>query len=146
MTVEKREIRVRLKGEESSKELVLAKYLNSSNTPYKTKEMIMMALLAYWLPFAYKDKFGIVDKECVLSCIYRLKLHQDYLLEMLGSEVLEDITAGSIFVSENLVSQKKNQDTQIQDDLSSIEQPEIKQPEKEQPEKEQPEKKWFSPF
>lgn len=125
MKIEKSEIRIRIKGEENNKELVLAKYLNSKKTPYKTKEMVMMALLAYWLPFAYKDKFGTVDRECILSCLYLLDLQRDYLLKMLGRESLENITES---VSENIQKEKV---TQVKNELDILE---------------KPKEDWFSPF
>lgn len=133
MKIEKSEIRVRIKGEENNKELVLAKYLNSKKTPYKTKEMVMMALSAYWLPFAYKDKFGTVDRECILSCLHLLELQRDYLLKMLGRESNGDVTES---VSENIQQEKvtsvsENIQQEIKNKLDILE---------------KPKEDWFSPF
>ena len=133
MKIEKSEIRIRIKGEENNKDLVLAKYLNSEKTPYKTKEMVMMALSAYWLPFAYKDKFGTVDRECILSCLYLLNLQRDYLLQMLGRESNGDVMES---VSENIQQEKvtpisENIQQEIKNELDILE---------------KPKEDWFSPF
>ena len=109
MTLEDCEIRVRLRADQSSPELALAKYLSSKDTLYPPKDMVMIALMAYWLPLAHKYKTGIADEECIRSCIYRLKLHQQYLEGMLGSEV----------VSEDL-NESEPKKVEIQDNCNSL--------------------------
>ena len=118
MTVEKCEIRVCLRGDNSNPEIVLAKYLNSEDTLYPVMDMTMIALMAYWLPLAYKHQFGSVNPECIRSCMNRLKLHQQYLQQMLKSEVAPE-------------DGKDSQKTQIWDDFDFV----LK-----------PGEKWFNPF
>lgn len=86
------EFRLRVRVERDSPEAVILNYLNSKQTLYPPKDMAMIALLSYWLPLAYRDQ-GLAAKEnlvwVIRDSIYRLKLHLQYLQEMLGEGKLE---------------------------------------------------------
>ncbi|MBD2241215.1 hypothetical protein H6G35_32290 [Aulosira sp. FACHB-113] len=81
------EFRLRTRTLRDSSEAILLNYLNSKATLYPSKDMAMIALMSYWLPLAYRAA-GQVAKEnleqSIKDCIYRLKLHQQYLQEMLA--------------------------------------------------------------
>ncbi|MBD2531897.1 hypothetical protein H6G97_20835 [Nostoc flagelliforme FACHB-838] len=83
------EFRLRTRVQQESPEAILLSYLNSKDTIYPPKDMVMIALMSYWLPLAYqaagKGTKDNLDYN-IRSCIYRLKLHQQYLQEMLGEE------------------------------------------------------------
>lgn len=90
MTLQDCEIRVRLRADQGSAELALASYLSSKDTLYPPKDMVMIALMGYWLPLAQKHKSGVVDDECINSSIYRLKLHLEYLEKMLQNKITRE--------------------------------------------------------
>ena len=85
------EFRLRLRVESDSPEAIILKYLNSRQTLYPSKDMAMIALISYWLPIACRDE-GIQPKESfsrvIQNSTYRLKLHLQYLQQMLGEEVV----------------------------------------------------------
>jgi hypothetical protein len=83
------EFRLRTRTRKESSEAIILSYLNSKDTLYPPKDMVMIALMSYWLPLAYQS-LGKGAKENlnqnIRACIYRLKLHLQYLQEMLSSE------------------------------------------------------------
>lgn len=87
MELEDLEFRLRTRTFQESQEAILINYLNSKDTLYPSKDMAMIALMSYWLPLAYRAA-GQGTKEnleqSIKNCIYRLKLHQQYLQEMLA--------------------------------------------------------------
>ena len=93
------EFRLRLRVESDSPEAIILKYLNSRQTLYPSKDMAMIALISYWLPIACRDE-GMQPKESfsrvIQNSTYRLKLHLQYLQQMLGDEVLEDVVSSKV--------------------------------------------------
>ena len=93
------EFRLRLRVESDSPEAIILKYLNSRQTLYPSRDMAMIALISYWLPIACRDE-GMQPKESfsrvIQNSTYRLKLHLQYLQQMLGDEVLEDVVSSKI--------------------------------------------------
>lgn len=91
------EFRLRMRVEASSPEAMVLNYLNSKQTPYPSKDMAMIALMTYWLPLACLDEERQSPesfKRTIRNSIYRLKLHLQYLQQMLGEEaVLEEIAS-----------------------------------------------------
>jgi hypothetical protein len=91
------EFRLRMRVEASSPEAIIINYLNSKQTPYPSKDMAMIALMTYWLPLACQDEERQSPesfKRTIQNSIYRLKLHVQYLQQMLGEEVvLEEIAS-----------------------------------------------------
>lgn len=91
------EFRLRMRVEGNSPEATVLNYLNSKQTPYPPKDMAMIALMSYWLPLACLDEqmqSPSSYKRTIQNSIYRLKLHLQYLQQMLGEEaVLEDIAS-----------------------------------------------------
>ncbi|BAY80494.1 hypothetical protein NIES25_69820 (plasmid) [Nostoc linckia NIES-25] len=81
------EFRLRTRTFQESPEAILLNYLNSKATLYPSKDMAMIALMSYWLPLAYRTAGqGAREnlEQSIKDCIYRLKLHQQYLQEMLA--------------------------------------------------------------
>ena len=79
------EFRLRSRVKADSSEAVVIKYLNSRNTLYPAKDMVMIAISSYWLPLAYQAVDQLVDLEPhIRACLYRLQLHSSYLMGMLG--------------------------------------------------------------
>jgi hypothetical protein len=93
------EFRLRLRVESDSPEAIILKYLNSRQTLYPSRDMAMIALISYWLPIACRDE-GMQPKESfsrvIQNSTYRLKLHLQYLQQMLGDEVLEDVVSSKV--------------------------------------------------
>ena len=93
------EFRLRLRVESDSPEAIILKYLNSRQTLYPSRDMAMIALMSYWLPIACRDE-GMQPKESfsrvIQNSTYRLKLHLQYLQQMLGDEVLEDVVSSKV--------------------------------------------------
>ena len=91
------EFRLRMRVEGNSPEATVLNYLNSKQTPYPPKDMAMIALISYWLPLACLDEQMLSPSSfnrTIRNSIYRLKLHLQYLQQMLGEEaVLEDIAS-----------------------------------------------------
>lgn len=91
------EFRLRMRVEGNSPEATVLNYLNSKQTPYPPKDMAMIALMSYWLPLACLDEQMQSPesfKRTIQNSIYRLKLHVQYLQQMLGEEaVLEEIAS-----------------------------------------------------
>lgn len=91
------EFRLRMRVEGNSPEATVLNYLNSKQTPYPPKDMAMIALISYWLPLACLDEqmqSPSSFNRTIRNSIYRLKLHLQYLQQMLGEEaVLEDTTS-----------------------------------------------------
>ncbi|QLE59909.1 hypothetical protein [Nostoc sp. TCL26-01] len=80
------EFRLRTRTFPDTSEAILLNYLNSKATLYPSKDMAMIALMSYWLPLAYRAAgYGAKEnlEQSIKDCIYRLKLHQQYLQEML---------------------------------------------------------------
>ena len=114
------EFRLRMRVEANSPEATVFNYLNSKQTPYPSKDMAMIALMSYWLPLACLDEQMQSPesfKRTIRNSIYRLKLHLQYLQQMMGEEaVLEDIASEeprinalrSETVLENAVAQRNN--------------------------------------
>ncbi|MHC5917641.1 MAG: hypothetical protein ACYTXE_43210 [Nostoc sp.] len=79
------EFRLRSRVKTDSPEAMLFKYLNSRNTLYPAKDMVMIAISSYWLPLAYQAQEQPVDIEPhIRACLYRLQLHSSYLMGLLG--------------------------------------------------------------
>ncbi|MBG1269767.1 hypothetical protein [Nostoc sp. WHI] len=79
------EFRLRSRVKADSSEAVVIKYLNSRDTLYPARDMAMIAISSYWLPLAYQAMDQSVDLEQhVRGCLYRLQLHQQYLMGLLG--------------------------------------------------------------
>jgi hypothetical protein len=94
------EFRLRVRVESDSPEAIILKYLNSRQTLYPSRDMAMIALISYWLPIACRDE-GMQPKESfsrvIQNSTYRLKLHLQYLQQMLGEEeVLEDVVSSKV--------------------------------------------------
>ena len=91
------EFRLRMRVEGNSPEATVLNYLNSKQTPYPPKDMAMIALMSYWLPLACLDEqmqSPSSFNRTIRNSIYRLKLHLQYLQQMLGEEVvLEEIVS-----------------------------------------------------
>ena len=91
------EFRLRMRVEGNSPEATVLNYLNSKHTPYPPKDMAMIALMSYWLPLACLDEQMRSPESfnrTIRNSIYRLKLHLQYLQQMLGEEaVLEEIAS-----------------------------------------------------
>lgn len=86
------EIRIRLNVEFDSSEAILNDYLhNTEAAPYPFREMVMLALKSYWLPFAYKSQKNSLEKlrQATLDSIYRLQMHLSYLHSVTGIELNE---------------------------------------------------------
>lgn len=109
--VEDREIRIRLRVDLGSQELKLADYLNSKDTLYPPKDMVMIALTAYWLPLAEKYKSGIMDEDLIKSSIYRLRLHQEYLEGLIKNKNVKE--------SEIVNTNSLEQESEIANSVSS---------------------------
>lgn len=90
------EFRLRMRVEPNSPQAIVLNYLNSKQTPYPSKDMAMIALTSYWLPLACQNE-GMQSSDfnrTLRNSIYRLKLHVQYLQQMLGEEVgLEEIAS-----------------------------------------------------
>jgi hypothetical protein len=70
------EFRLRSRVKTDSPEAMLFKYLNSRNTLYPAKDMVIIAISSYWLPLAYQAEEQPVDLEPhIRACLYRLQLH-----------------------------------------------------------------------
>lgn len=85
------EFRVRARVESNSPEAIVLNYLNSRQTLYPSKDMALIALMSYWLPLAYRDDEMRSQESLnrvIRNSIYRLKLHLQYLQQMLGDEGL----------------------------------------------------------
>lgn len=83
------EFRLRMRVEPNSPQALVLNYLNSKQTPYPSKDMAMIALTSYWLPLACQNE-GMQSSDfnrTIRNSIYRLKLHVQYLQQMLGEEV-----------------------------------------------------------
>lgn len=96
------EFRLRARTDTNSSEAMLIKYLNSRDTLYPARDMVMIALKSYWLPLACQSvgEENLDLEQLVRSCLYRLQLHQQYLLELLGeSLVLEKAAAKTVSTS-----------------------------------------------
>ncbi|MEJ6486124.1 hypothetical protein N0Y54_33515 [Nostoc punctiforme UO1] len=79
------EFRLRSRVKADSPEAMLFKYLNSRNTLYPAKDMVIIAISSYWLPLAYQAQEQPVDLEPhIRACLYRLQLHSSYLMGLLG--------------------------------------------------------------
>lgn len=79
------EFRLRSRVKTDSSEAMLFKYLNSRNTLYPAKDMVIIAISSYWLPLAYQAQEQPVDLEPhIRACLYRLQLHSSYLMGLLG--------------------------------------------------------------
>lgn len=91
------EFRLRMRVESDSPEAIIINYLNSKQTPYPSKDMAMIALMTYWLPLACQSEERQSSEsfnKVIRNSIYRLKLHVQYLQQMLGEEVvLEEIAS-----------------------------------------------------
>lgn len=85
------EFRLRTRTDSQSSEAMIMSYLNSKNTLYPAKDMAMIALTSFWLPLAYQavgSQPTNIDLEAhIRSCLYRLRLHEQYLLELLGKSI-----------------------------------------------------------
>ena len=84
--VKKFRVRFQVQATVGSPEAILLNYLNSKSTPYLLKDMVMIALRSYWLPLAYRDNSAVTKSEkdkAIADCIYRVKLQQQQLQEML---------------------------------------------------------------
>ncbi|MFN6572026.1 hypothetical protein [Dendronalium sp. ChiSLP03b] len=84
------EFRLRSRTLKGSPEEIVMSYLNSKKTLYPAKDMVMIAILSYWLPLAYQVVDEVVKEDLesyIRDSIYRLKLHQQYLRRMLGEEM-----------------------------------------------------------
>ena len=81
------EIRVRVRVDPNSPEAAVLKYLNSKKTLFPKSDMVLISLISYWLPFACQ--IGECHKS-IISCLYRLNLHQEYLKNMLPTSVIPD--------------------------------------------------------
>ena len=80
------EFRLRARVESDSPEAIILNYLNSRTTLYPPKDMAMIALISYWLPLAHRDAKSLSDQnleQVIRDSIYRIKLHLQYLQEML---------------------------------------------------------------
>ena len=84
-----KEIRLQIK-DEASEEVLLNEYLHDRGScPYGYREMIMLALKAFWLPFAYK-RLGVRGEElrkATIDSIYQLQMHVSYLHSQIGFEL-----------------------------------------------------------
>lgn len=131
------EIRVRINVEFDSSEAILADYLHDAKVaPYPLREMVMLALKSYWLPFAYKRQKLKGEKlhQATLDSIYRLQLHLQYLQSMMGiklergelgidlltqsdtpSEQPEDSTVVALEATEDLTSEELEEDKEADD-------------------------------
>ena len=79
------EFRLRSRVKADSPEAMVIKYLNSRNTLYPAKDMVIIAISSYWLPLAYQAEEQPVDLEQhIRGCLYRLQLHSSYLMGLLG--------------------------------------------------------------
>ena len=117
------EFRLRMRVESDSPEATVFNYLNSKQTPYPSKDMAMIALMSYWLPLACLDEQTRSPESfnrTIRNSIYRLKLHLQYLQQMLGEEAVLEETASlepkidalrSETGLENAVAQKNNDHT-----------------------------------
>ncbi|GAX38993.1 hypothetical protein [Nodularia sp. NIES-3585] len=151
--LENLEFRLRTRVQQESPEAILLSYLNSKDTLYPAKDMVMIALTSYWLPLAYQA-VGKGNKQKlephIRSCIYRLKLHQQYLQEMLSEEPA-DLEAG-LMLSQSPTSSvneaskiHQHQPQVIQADDNQVDVPlsgENNQPVAQEPEKQE----WFNPL
>ncbi len=93
--LEDTEFRVRARVESNSPEAIVLNYLNSRQTLYPSKDMALIALMSYWLPLAYRDDEMRSQESLnrvIRNSIYRLKLHLQYLHQMLGDEGLIEET------------------------------------------------------
>lgn len=126
------ELRLRTKLQPDSLEAILLKYLNSRNTIYSLKDMVITPLLSYWLPLAYQPNDTDNQKKLIRNCIYRLKLHQQFLQEMLGEDVnkLDNTNELKEQITDDLKNQELSLVTQNHDLLESPTQKE----------------EWFNPF
>ena len=154
--LENLEFRLRTRVQQESPEAILLSYLNSKDTLYPAKDMVMIALTSYWLPLAYQA-VGKGNKQKlephIRSCIYRLKLHQQYLQEMLGEEAA-DLEAGlmlsqsptsSVNEASEIHRNQPHQPQVIQADDNQVDVPlsgENNQPVAQEPEKQE----WFNPL
>lgn len=80
------EFRLRVRAESQDPSGLIMTYLKSKNTPFLPKDMAMIALTSFWLPFAYQaaGQSTHIDLEShVRSCLHRLKLQEQYLLDLL---------------------------------------------------------------
>ncbi len=90
------EFRLRLRVKSDSPEAIIINYLNSKQTPYPSKDMAMIALMTYWLPLACQSEERQSPSSfnrTIQNSIYRLKLHLQYLQQMLGEEAVLEETA-----------------------------------------------------
>ncbi|UKP01034.1 hypothetical protein [Nostoc sp. UHCC 0870] len=79
------EFRLRSRVKSNSPEAMLIRYLNSRNTLYPARDMVMIAISSYWLPLAYQAEDQPIDLEPhIRACLYRLELHSSYLMGLLG--------------------------------------------------------------
>ncbi len=95
--LEDTEFRVRARVEPNSPEAIVLNYLNSRQTLYPSKDMALIALMSYWLPLAYRDDEMRSQESLnrvIRNSIYRLKLHLQYLHQMLGDEgLIEEVVS-----------------------------------------------------
>ncbi len=95
--LEDTEFRVRARVEPNSPEAIVLNYLNSRQTLYPSKDMALIALMSYWLPLAYRDDEMRSQESLnrvIRNSIYRLKLHLQYLQQMLGDEgLIEEVVS-----------------------------------------------------
>ncbi|MBV8885930.1 MAG: hypothetical protein JO235_18310 [Chroococcidiopsidaceae cyanobacterium CP_BM_RX_35] len=92
------EIRLRIKVEYDSSEAVLVEYLRDVEaTPYPFREMVMLALKTFWLPYAYKHLKVTSEQlhQVTLESIYGLLIHLQRLQSMIGIK-LDSGMIGSI--------------------------------------------------
>lgn len=84
-----KEIRLLIK-DETSDEVVLNEYLHDKQAcPYSYREMVMLALKAFWLPFAYQ-RLGASSEQLrkvTIDAIYQLQRHLNYLYSQIGFEL-----------------------------------------------------------
>ncbi|MBD2303399.1 hypothetical protein H6G80_33645 [Nostoc sp. FACHB-87] len=114
------EFRLRARVDTSSYEAMLIKYLNSKNTLYPAKDMVMIAITSYWLPLAYQtmqQKSPDLEQQ-IRACIYRLQLHQEYLLGLLGETLSQGVgtidtkrSPKEVSLVSNAVPEQTQQDT-----------------------------------
>lgn len=71
----------------NTKHGILLQYLNQEELIFSKKERILQALLAYWLPLAYKKRGGLSReqlRQIAEQAIYGLRIHITYLEETFG--------------------------------------------------------------
>lgn len=137
--------RVRVRVGSDSPEAIVMNYLNSKQTLYPARDMVMLALITYWLPIAYRDSnLGAKEnlERLIRDSIYRLQLHLQYLHQMLGEETLEEAALSVDIESPESQLVIKPQLLKAQEDTSSKPEANIAELEITVPQK----KEWFNPM